>query len=134
MARQIDPWLGVPQTAVLEENLLAVQLRVQGLDVKLGELEAQLGRVAQAASEAKTDVNQVSGQTLQLEAQLAGVAAALLMLAGQLCGSGTARPAPAGPQPAQASQEAQQNQPYQAQDVSASVARKVTQLLAELPA
>lgn len=81
MARQIDPWVGVPQTVVLEENLLAVQVCLQGLDVKLREVEARLGRVALVADEAKLDVDQVSGQTLQLEAQLAGVAAALLMLA-----------------------------------------------------
>ena len=68
MARQIDPWVGVPQTVVLEENLLAVQLRLQGLDVKLREVEARLERVALVADEAKLDVDQASGQTLQLEA------------------------------------------------------------------
>jgi hypothetical protein len=118
MARQIDPWVGVPQTVVLEENLLAVQLRLQGLDVKLREVEARLERVALVADEAKLDVDQASGQTLQLEAQLAGVAAALLMLTDQLCTAGPARSAPAGgPAPA---------------DVSAAVARKVTEILAEM--
>jgi hypothetical protein len=63
-------------------------------------------------------VDQASGQTLQLEAQLAGVAAALLMLTDQLCTAGPARSAPAGgPAPA---------------DVSAAVARKVTEILAEM--
>jgi len=69
------------------------------------------------ADEAKLDVDQASGQTLQLEAQLAGVAAALLMLTDQLCTA--VRPVcPAGgPAPA---------------DVSAAVARKVTEILAEM--
>ena len=49
---------------------------------------------------------------------LAGVAAALLMLTDQLCTAGPARSAPAGgPAPA---------------DVSAAVARKVTEILAEM--
>jgi hypothetical protein len=120
MARQIDPWFGIPQTVVLEENLLAVQLRLQGLDVKLSEVEARLGRVGLVAGEAKSGVDEVSGQAMQLEAQLAGVAAALLMLADQLSTAGPARSAPAGgPAPA---------------DVSATVARKVTEILAEIPA
>ena len=124
MARQIDPWVGVPQTVVLEENLLAVQLRLQGLDVKLREVEARLERVALVADEAKLDVDQVGGQTLQLEAQLAGVAAALLMLADQLSTPGPARSAHAGgPAPAEMSAPA---------DVSAAVARKVTEILAEM--
>ena len=84
MARQIDPWLGVPQTAVLEENLLAVQRRLQRLDIKLSEMEARLGRVARVASEAKADAHQVSGETRQLEGQLAEVAAALLVLTDQI--------------------------------------------------
>ena len=95
MARQIDPWLGVPQTAVLEENLLAVQVRLQGLDVKVRELEARLVRVAQAASEARSDADRANGQTLQLEAQLADIAGAVLMLADQLAVTGT--PGPPGP-------------------------------------
>ena len=95
MARQIDPWLGVPQTAVLEENLLAVQVRLQGLDVKLRELEARLVQVAQAANEARSDADRASGQTLQLEAQLADIAGALLMLADQLAVTGTTEPLPA---------------------------------------
>ena len=89
MARQIDPWLGVPQTAVLEENLLAVQVRLQGLDVKIRELEARLVRVAQAASEARSDADRANGQTLQLEAQLADIAGALLMLTDQLAVTAT---------------------------------------------
>jgi len=116
MARQIDPWLGVPQGVVLEENLLAVQLRLQALDVKLREAEARLERVALVADEAKLDVDRASGQTMQLEAQLAGVAAALLMLADQLAAAG-------GPAPAQMSAPA---------DVSAAVAGKVTEILAEM--
>jgi hypothetical protein len=124
MARQIDPWVGVPQTVVLEENLLAVQLRLQGLDVKLREVEARLERVALVADEAKLDVDQASGQTLQLEAQLAGVAAALLMLTDQLCTAGPARSAPAGGSAAAGG-------PAPA-DVSAAVARKVTEILAEM--
>ena len=76
MARQIDPWLGVPQTAVLEENLLMVQVRLQGLDVKVRELEARLVQVAQAANEARSDADRANGQTLQLEAQLADIAGA----------------------------------------------------------
>lgn len=84
MARQIDPWLGVPQAAVLEENLLAVQRRLQRLDIKLSEMEARLGRVARVASEAKADAHQVSGETRQLEGQLAEVAAALLVLTDQI--------------------------------------------------
>ncbi len=124
MARQIDPWVGVPQTVVLEENLLAVQLRLQGLDVKLREVEARLDRVALVADEAKVDVDRASGQALQLEAQLAGVAAALLMLAGQLSTAGPVRSAPGGgAAPAEMSAPA---------DVSAAVARKVTEILAEM--
>ena len=120
MARQIDPWLGVPQTAVLEENLLAVQVRLQGLDVKVRELEARLIRVAQAASEARSDADRANGQTLQLEAQLADIAGALLMLADQLACTettpGTTRPVPA-------------MQPASVEDASSLVARKVLQLL-----
>ena len=124
MARQIDPWLGVPQTAVLEENLLMVQVRLQGLDVKVRELEARLAQVAQAAGEARSDADRANGQTLQLETQLAGVAAALLMLADQLSTPGPARSAHAGgPAPAEMSAPA---------DVSAAVARKVTEILAEM--
>jgi chromosome segregation ATPase len=86
MVRQIDPWLGVPQTAVLEENLLAVQQRLQRLDIKLSEMEARLGRVARVASDAKADAHQASGETRQLEGQLAEVAAALLVLTDQISG------------------------------------------------
>jgi hypothetical protein len=118
MARQIDPWIGVPQTVVLEENLLAAQLRLRGLDVMLGEVEARLGRVALVADQAKSDVDQVSGQTRQLEAQLAGVAAALLTLANQLSAAGPARHAPA-----------ETSAPA---EVSAAVAREVTEILAEM--
>ena len=88
MARQIDPWLGVPQTAVLEENLLAVQMRLKGMENKLRELDARLGRVAQTASEARSDADRASGQTLALEAQLADIAGALLMLTDQLAAAG----------------------------------------------
>ena len=119
MARQIDPWLGVPQTAVLEENLLAVQVRLQGLDVKIRELEARLVRVAQAASEARSDADRANGQTLQLEAQLADIAGALLMLTDQLAvtaTSGTTGPASA-------------MQSASVEDASNLVARKVLQLL-----
>ena len=119
MARQIDPWLGVPQTAVLEENLLAVQVRLQGLDVKIRELEARLVRVAQAASEARSDADRANGQTLQLEAQLADIAGALLMLADQLAAAGT--PGTTGPVPAMESASVE--------DASSLVARKVLQLL-----
>ena len=88
MARQIDPWLGVPQTAVLEENLLMVQVRMQGLDAKVRELEARLVQVAQAANEAGSDADRANGQTLKLEAQLADIAGALLMVADQLAVTG----------------------------------------------
>ena len=122
MARQIDPWLGVPQTAVLEENLLAVQVRLQGLDVKIRELEARLVRVAQAASEARSDAHRANGQTLQLEAQLADVAGALLMLADQLAVTGNSGPTgTTGPAPAL--------EPASMEDASNLVARKVLQLL-----
>ena len=122
MARQIDPWLGVPQTAVLEENLLAVQVRLQGLDVKIRELEARLVRVAQAASEARSDAHRANGQTLQLEAQLADVAGALLMLADQLAVTGSSGPTGTiGPAPAM--------EPASMEDASNLVARKVLQLL-----
>ncbi len=84
MARQIDPWLGIPQTAVLEENLLAVQHRLQRLDIKLSEMEARLARVARVASEAKADAHQVSGETRRLEGQLAEAAAALRVLTDQI--------------------------------------------------
>jgi chromosome segregation ATPase len=93
MARQIDPWLGGPQTAALEENLLAVQTRLQRLDVRLSEMEARLGRVARVATEAKAAADEVRGQTQQLEEQLSGVAAALLMLADQLGAPGPAQAA-----------------------------------------
>jgi len=119
MARQIDPWLGVPQTAVLEENLLAVQVRLQRLDVKIRELEARLVRVAQAASEARSDADRANGQTLQLEAQLADIAGALLMLADQLAATGTT----GTPGPGSAMESAS------VEDASSLVARKVLQLL-----
>ena len=83
MARQIDPWFGVPQTVVLEENLLAVQQRLQRLDIKLSEMEARLGQVARVASEAQADAHQASGETRALEGQLAEVAAAVGVLTGQ---------------------------------------------------
>ena len=121
MSRQIDPWLGVPQTAVLEENLLAVQMRLKRMDIKLRELDARLGQVAQAADEAGAAADRASGQTLQLEAQLADIAGALLMLADQLAATGTAGPAGAAPAVTSASVE----------DASSLVARKVLQLLAD---
>ena len=116
MARQIDPWLGVPQTAVLEENLLMVQVRLQGLDIKVRELDARLVQAAQAANEARSDADRANGQTLQLEAQLADIAGALLMLADQLAVTGTTEPLPAMKQAS-------------VQDASSLVARKVLQLL-----
>ena len=119
MARQIDPWLGVPQTAVLEENLLMVQVRLQGLDVKVRELEARLAQVAQAAGEARSDADRANGQTLQLEAQLADIAGALLMLTDQLAVTGTTGTTG----PALAMQSAS------VEDASNLVARKVLQLL-----
>ena len=122
MARQIDPWLGVPQTAVLEENLLAVQVRLQGLDVKIRELEARLVRVAQAASEARSDADRANGQTLQLEAQLADIAGALLMLTDQLAVTATSGTSGTSG-PASAMQSAS------VEDASNLVARKVLQLL-----
>lgn len=132
MARQIDPWLG-GQTVVLEENLLAVQLRVRGLDVKLREMETRLVRVAAVASEAKADADQVSGQTLQLEAQLAGVAAALLMLADQLSAAASARPATAAHTDAAHTDAAHtESEAGTSGDVSAAVARKVMEILTEM--
>jgi len=110
MARQIDPWLGVPQGAVLEENLLTVQLRLQALEARVRDMEARLGRVAQGATETRADTDRAGRQALALEARLAGVAAALLMLADELA---------AGGQPAQ--------------DAPAAVARQVTSLLEEVP-
>jgi hypothetical protein len=96
MARQIDPWLGEPQTAVLEENLLMVQIRLQRLDATLSEMEARLGRVARVAAEAKAATDEVRGQTQQLEARQAELAAALLMLADQV---GAPGPGPANLSP-----------------------------------
>jgi hypothetical protein len=124
MARQIDPWLGVPQTAVLEENLLAVQMRLKGMEIKLRELDARLGRVAQTANEARSDADRVSGQTLALEAQLADIAGALLMLTDQLAAAGPADSAgSAGP--------ASATRAASVEDASNLVARKVLQLLTD---
>ena len=122
MARQIDPWLGVPQTAVLEENLLAVQMRLKGMEIKLRELDARLGRVAQTANEARSDADRASGQTLALEAQLADIAGALLMLTDQLAAAG---PAAGSAGPASATRAAS------VEDASNLVARKVLQLLTD---
>lgn len=119
MARQIDPWLGAPQTAVLEENLLTVQVRLQGLDIKVRELEARLVQVAQAAGEARSDADRANGQTLQLEAQLADIAGALLTLTDQLAVTGTT----GSTGPASAMQSAS------VEDAANLVARKVLQLL-----
>ena len=118
MARQIDPWLGVPQTAVLEENLLAVQMRLKGMEIKLRELDARLGQVAQTANEARSDADRASGQTLALEAQLADIAGALLMLTDQLAAAGSAGPASA-------------TRAASVEDASNLVARKVLQLLTD---
>ncbi len=99
-----------------------VQVRLQGLDVKVRELEARLMEVAQAASEATSGADRANGQTLQLEAQLADIAGALLMLADQLAVAGTTgTTGTTGPLSAtkQASVE----------DASSLVARKVLQLL-----
>jgi len=112
MARQLDPWLGVPQAAVLEENLLAVQVRMQGIEARLREMEARLGRVAVAGAETRAYADRLGGQTLALEARLAGVAAALLMLADQVA----AGDAPGG-----------------TEEAAAAVSRKVTELLEEIP-
>ena len=121
MARQIDPWLGVPQTAVLEENLLAVQMRLKGMEIKLRELDARLGRVAQTADEARSDADRTSGQTLALEAQLADIAGALLMLTDQLVAVGSG--GSAGPASATSAASVE--------DASNLVARKVLQLLGD---
>ena len=96
-----------------------VQVRLQGLDVKVRELEARLVEVAQAASEATSGADRANGQTLQLEAQLADIAGALLMLADQLAVAGTTGTTEPLPAMKQASVE----------DASSLVARKVLQLL-----
>ena len=124
MARQIDPWLGVPQTAVLEENLLAVQMRLKGMEIKLRELDARLGRVAQTADEARSDADRASGQTLALEAQLADIAGALLMLTDQLAAAGSAGSAASA-------RQAWATRAASVEDASNLVARKVLQLLTD---
>lgn len=86
MSRQIEPWLSVPQPAVLEEHLHTLRVRIQGLEGRMAGLETQLGRLDRQTQEVRTQLMQVQGWTHEVEEQLAEVAGALSMMADDLAG------------------------------------------------
>ncbi len=81
MTRQIDPWRGTPQPAVLEEYLHSLQVRVQGLEGRVLGQEEAFGRLDGQTQQIRTELTEVRARAGELEGQVAELAAALAMLA-----------------------------------------------------
>ena len=84
MTRQIDPWHGAPQPAVLEEYMHSLQVRVRGLEGRVLGLEEALGRLDGQTREIGPALAEVRAWARELEGQLSEVTAALSMLADDL--------------------------------------------------